>query len=130
MTWNLNVADFVGAVESEHKNLMKAVAVRLLDILVHESPRDTGTYANNHHVSFNAPDARYTIRDRGNQGEVVSFFGGDQRAKVLGQPNDTTHTIYVQNNLPYAEYLEHGTDKMPAQNIYAKSVQIVKSEYS
>lgn len=129
MTFASELLGFVNVVESEHNNLMKAVAIRFLDIVVHESPRDTGTYANNHHVSFNSPDARYVIADRGNQAQVIQAFDGDQRAKVINYQNPLT-TIFIQNNLPYAEYLEHGTDKMAAQNIYSKSLQIVKAEYN
>ena len=128
MAWDFDIRRFANRVAVDHDQLTRAVAVRLLHILTEESPRDTGTYANNHHVSFNSPDVRYKIADKGNQQEVINFFGGNQEAKVYAQPR--FNTVYVQNNLPYAEYLENGTDKMAAQNIYSISIQKLKAEYS
>lgn len=127
MSWNINLAQFATDVAISHEQKVKAVAITCLRHLVNESPRDTGTYANNHHISFDNPDPRYVERDRGNQNEVISFFGGDPTTKIATGQN--FHTIYIQNNLPYAEYLEHGTDKMPPQNIYAKAIQATKAEY-
>lgn len=128
MSWDFDIRQFANRVRVDHDQLTRAVAVRLLRILVEESPRDTGTYANNHHVSFNAPDVRYKTADKGNQREVINFFGGDQTVKINNQP--AISTVYIQNNLPYAEYLENGTDKMAAQNIYSISIQKLKAEYS
>ena len=128
MAWDIDLRKFAKQVAEDHKTQMRVVAFAIHRKLVEESPRDTGTYANNHHVSFDAPDPRYIEREGGLQVEVQAFFGGDQGAKILNQKN--FHTIYLQNNLPYAEYLENGTDKMAAQNIYAIAIQKTKTEYS
>ena len=128
MAWNIDLRQFAKQVEADHKTQMRVVGFALLRKLVELSPRDTGTYANNHHVSFDAPDPRYIEREGGLQSEVQAFFGGDQEAKILNQKN--FHTIYLQNNLPYAEYLEYGTDKMAARNVYSLAIQQIKAEYN
>lgn len=121
--WNITVGGIISNIRQQHKELMRATAINIHRHIVLDSPVDTGTYRNNHHISFNTPDPRYKLND-GGVNEVVAFFGGDQQTLLRNADLTNVQTIYIQNNVPYAEYLEYGTDKMPALNIYSRGIQI------
>lgn len=99
--------------QDEAALFLKKVAFDALAGVLEKSPVDTGRFKANWRVGINAPD-RSTIVGRkdtspvGTPGRATSTFArvSTKLAKVKGGS-----TIYISNNLPYAQVLEDGSSQ-------------------
>lgn len=67
------------------------------------SPVDTGRYRNAHHYSIGSP----SYAEKGSQ--TINIQVGD------------FPTVYIQNNLPYCQRLEHGHSKQAPTGVYGNA---------
>ncbi|MDC9612128.1 hypothetical protein, partial [Pseudoalteromonas sp. GABNS16H] len=104
---------FRKVVEQRTKRLVSVYAFTFLESLDYLSPRLSGRYVSNHRYAEGSPDTSITD-DTG---------GIEYPSNYMSQPFPT---IYISNNLPYAEPLENGTDTMEPQNIYGQAHERVK----
>ncbi|MDO4223599.1 MAG: HK97 gp10 family phage protein, partial [Acinetobacter sp.] len=88
---------FINVVEQDLDKVYRQFALRVWNNLQVLSPVDTGRYRRNHHVSLHSPS--------------MAVDGGGGIELVMSLPQGQYPTIYIQNNLPYAERLEHGHSK-------------------
>lgn len=72
--------------------------------IVQKAPVDTGRFKGNWFVTINAPTNATTPEVDPNGAETIS----KGQAVLASYPDKTFPSIYVQNNLPYAERLENG----------------------
>lgn len=108
MSWKGKPTDFaLKVIESTEEKIRKTAADMLQGVIL-ASPVDTGQFRSNHRVSLNAPD-NGTNQSNGNTAPV-----GSLDSKVMNQGLNILKSakigglIYIQNNLPYAQRLEHG----------------------
>lgn len=113
---------FIDLIERDYHKKYKQVCHDVLGYLQMFSPIDKGNYMNNHHVSFDKPDPKYILKERDQQSEVIKFFGGDQNVKIDSMPANKTPIVYIQNNVPYAGYLEFGTTKFAPFAVFSRAV--------
>lgn len=121
--WDKDPAAFADTILKDFENKYKKVAKDIYFGIVTFTPVLTGSLKNNTHVSFNQQDIRHMFRDADKQEEVVKFFGGSQIAKIDSIPSGQFPVIYIQNNLPYADYVENGTSKMAPRSMFKLGFQ-------
>lgn len=108
MSWKGKPTDFtLKVIESTEEKIRKTAADMLQGVIL-ASPVDTGQFRSNHRVSLNAPDTTEE-ESNGNTSPI-----GSMDSKVLNKGLNILKSakigglIYIQNNLPYAQRLEHG----------------------
>ena len=108
MSWKGKPTDFSLKVIESTEEKVKKIAADMLQGVIIASPVDTGQFRSNHRVSLNAPD-NSTEETNGNTAPI-----GSMDAKVMNRGLNILKSakigglIYIQNNLPYAQRLEHG----------------------
>lgn len=79
--------------------------------VVTASPVDSGTFRSNHRSSINSQDNSFD-NSTDNPATVIS------RGLLILNQSKLGDTVYIQNNLPYAERIEHGWSKQAEQGVY------------
>jgi len=90
------------AIEQELSKFVRAITLEVLRRLVLKSPVDTGLFRGNWNVGIGTPD----LSTR----EVIDKQGSETITRGLKQLTNIPAfvQIWVSNNLPYAEAIEHG----------------------
>ena len=89
-------------VEKDLLKLQKSIAIEILNRIVLLTPVDEGRARGNWLVSLGYPDSsEQDIYDESGRGTIVHGTGIIKGVKDLGY-------IYIQNNLPYIEFLNDG----------------------
>lgn len=96
----------------------------LLTRIIQRSPVDTGAFRGNHRVSVGAADGGVSnVTDKGGSSTLSAGISVAAAASALS-------TIYVQNNLPYAEALEYGHSQQAPQGIYRLALEDTKAHFN
>lgn len=128
--WSVPPSAFGNLILDELHDKYRAIGMDIHGEITKLAPTDTGTLKNNTHISIGQPDTRYIVRPREKQDEVKAFFGGDQTLKITAIPKGQFPTIYIQNNLPYAEAIENGHSKQSPQGFFALGFQAALVKHS
>lgn len=108
MSWQGRPSQFTLEVIKESETYIKKTAGDMLSAVIVGSPVDTGQFRSNHRVSLNHPDDT-NVKTNGNTAPI-----GIMDTQVLNDGLNVLKSaklgglIYIQNNLPYAQRLEHG----------------------
>lgn len=111
---------FIRALEEDFSKEVKRIAGMMLQAVITQSPVDTGAYRANHRVSVGFEDFTQDMGDVDKSGMQTLRVGV---GKIAGMP--TYGTLYIQNNLPYAEALENGHSGQAPAGVYGVSFNAV-----
>lgn len=112
---------FADDIMTDAHKLQRGMAITVLNNLQLLSPVLSGRYRANHTVSFGSPDYRYTENKDG----MSLAFGA-----ITGMADNELPTVYIQNNLPYAEALENGHSKQSPNGIYSLAYEGMVAAYT
>ncbi len=112
--WNIKPSDlFQRVVRARTKRLVSVYAFTFLESLDYLSPRLSGRYVGNHTYAEGSPD-----------------LSTDETSTSMNYPDNYMSgefpTIYISNNLPYAEVIENGRENREPQNVYGQARERVK----
>ena len=100
------------------------MALAMLQEIVLRSPVDTGRFRNNNIVSIVSPVYASTVETD------ASGAGAISRGAAAMSGLEPYTTVFIQNNLPYAQRLEDGHSKQaPPGGIYAASFHGVSQAF-
>lgn len=124
--WDLNLSDaFYELSEREMQKKKLEVITYLLTRIIQRSPVDSGAFRGNHRVSVGVIDeeSSKSVTDKTGNRTISAGISAASAAKALD-------SIYVQNNLPYAERLENGYSGQAPQGVYALSLMDAKAHFN
>lgn len=103
------VQDAIEALEHNVNDKIRAVWLQGLGNIITNAPVDEGRFKNNFFVDVGKPNPgiRYQTDESGSASTASLYSGMPEY--VIGK------TIYMTNNLPYAEWLEYGSQQHKGQ---------------
>jgi hypothetical protein len=125
MTTNLRdiAADlkaFEADVKAAHTEHIRAVGGELLELLVQSSPVDTGHFKANWQVSIGRPATGIVNSvDPGGAQTIARGTNVLRRVKAFD-------TVYLTNNVPYAQELEEGSLQRPPASMVKAAVAAIQ----
>lgn len=123
MTWKNKPTAFSMKIEADTSDRLKKITGDMLSGVVISSPVDTGQFRSNHRVSVNSPDNGY---DQSTDPQGMSTIARGNAAVMPARLGDT---VYIQNNLPYAERIEHGWSQQSPSGVYGITFASVSEKY-
>lgn len=123
MGWSKSLSGFAREVEQEQNKRLRAAALQAFQGVIERSPVDTGAFRGNNRVSVGSPDDGYDESATDATGDATQAEG----MQIIGRVNKAFDVIYVSNNLPYAERLEHGSSTQAPQGVYAVTFNNLKN---
>ena len=127
-----NIDNWKKAVEKKLEKVKRTFAFGLYNKIVEKTPVDTGRAKCNWNISINKQDSTtnngYTVKDLATRIR--------ENAGIVNEQGKAEDVIYISNNLPYIEALEHGHSQQApegmvkmtlvnAQNILNAAVEAV-----
>lgn len=103
ISWDFKPSQIKDDIDKELNDKINKFLMTCYNNVVALSPVDTGRYRNAHHFSINAPSY------------------AESGATSIKVPMGDYPTIYLQNNLPYAERIELGWSKQAPSGVYANA---------
>lgn len=117
MAWKgTRPSDFAGTISDAVGKKTRAAALQALAGVIERSPVDTGAFRGNNRVSAGTQDRGYDLEAADKSGAAALSAGSGVIASTRGAPFTV---IYIQNNLPYSEFLERGSSKQAPQGVFA-----------
>ena len=113
-------------------DLHREVVLFIFAAIVQRSPVDTGVYRGNHRVSVGTIDTAMGPDPKASNLPSA----GELLADATRAANDALTslapftTVYIQNNLPYAEPLEEGHSQQAPLGIYKLALADAEQEYT
>ncbi|GLX91848.1 hypothetical protein Pfra02_44160 [Pseudomonas fragi] len=123
-SWSLPPSLFADVVEEDLTKRVRTIALAMLQEIVLRSPVDTGRFRNNNIVSIVNPVYASTVETDASGAGTIS------RGAAAMSGLEPYTTVFIQNNLPYAQRLEDGHSKQaPPGGIYAASFHGVSQAF-
>lgn len=108
--------------ERHHAGLRK-LALDALRGIIFKSPVDTGRFRGNWNTSLGGADL--TVTESTDKGGNTTFMRGSQIVARV----DPFGTIFIANNLPYAEKLEEGSSKQAPAGMVAITIAEIEAAF-
>jgi hypothetical protein len=103
-----------------HRNTIRGTLLAFSRRVIRDTPVDTGRLMGNWQSTLNVPtDAQLPVRS---QSQAISEASASLARLQIG------NTFWLQNNLPYAAYVENGTEKMPPAGMLRKNLSLLMSK--
>ena len=123
-SWSVPPSLFADVVEEDLPKRVRTIALAMLQEIVLRSPVDTGRFRNNNIVSIVSPVYASTVETDASGAGTIS------RGAAAMSGLEPYTTVFIQNNLPYAQRLEDGHSKQaPPGGIYAASFHGVSQAF-
>lgn len=123
-SWSVPPSLFADVVEEDLTKRVRTIALAMLQEIVLRSPVDTGRFRNNNIVSVVSPVYASTVETDASGAGTIS------RGAAAMSGLEPYTTVFIQNNLPYAQRLEDGHSKQaPPGGIYAASFHGVSQAF-
>ena len=123
-SWSVPPRLFADVVEEDLTKRVRTIALEMLQEIVLRSPVDTGRFRNNNIVSIVSPVYASTVETDASGAGTIS------RGAAAMSGLEPYTTVFIQNNLPYAQRLEDGHSKQaPPGGIYAASFHGVSQAF-
>ncbi|MDL4860801.1 hypothetical protein NPJ88_000490 [Halomonas elongata] len=129
--WSKSLAGFINQVEKDVVTLRNRIVGEALQMLQMGSPVQDGVYRGNHLVSVGSPDDSYDLDYQGSsapKGSVDQEAYKREIAKLALEFAPFT-TVYIQNNLPYAQKIEDGHSEQAGHGVYSVAVNNLEEKY-
>lgn len=123
-SWSVPPSLFADVVEEDLTKRVRTIALAMLQEIVLRSPVETGRFRNNNNVSIVSPVYASTVETDASGAGTIS------RGAAAMSGLEPYTTVFIQNNLPYAQRLEDGHSKQaPPGGIYAASFHGVSQAF-
>lgn len=123
-SWSVPPSLFADVVEEDLTKRVRTIALAMLQEIVLRSPVDTGRFRNNNIVSIVSPVYASTVETDASGAGTIS------RGAAAMSGLEPYTTVFIQNNLPYAQRLEDGHSKQaPPGGIYTASFHGVSQAF-
>ena len=123
-SWSVPPSLFADVVEEDLTKRVRTIALAMLQEIVLRSPVDTGRFRNNNILSIVSPVYASTVETDASGAGTIS------RGAAAMSGLEPYTTVFIQNNLPYAQRLEDGHSKQaPPGGIYAASFHGVSQAF-
>jgi len=117
MGWTRKPTGFGNEVRDELSKQLRATSLQALSNVIDRSPVDTGAFRGNNIVSIGSADTSHDAGREDKSGASTLQAGSSKISSVSGP----FEQVFIQNNLPYAEALEHGHSGQAPQGVYGLS---------
>lgn len=125
MSWSKSPTGFGQHARDELTKQRNATALEVLTGVIERSPVRSGRFRGNNSVSVGSPDDSYDEDATDPTGQATLAQG----QAVIAGATTTFDIIYVQNSLPYSEFLEAGNSKQAPAGVYEVTINSI-SEFS
>lgn len=105
MSFKLDIQRFNAAVEDKANKVFRGVGLSMLSRVVMRTPVDTGRLKGNWQAEINAPSSGSSDEEDSAGGKTINKGYGKMKPAKFGD------SIYIVNNLPYAQAIEDGHGK-------------------
>lgn len=123
--FSLQIDRSLDLVDDEINDVVQVIGMYCLRGIVQKSPVDTGRFRGNWIVSTGSPDLR-TKAQTDKSGSASITNGAN---KISSFDFKKQSTIYIQNNLPYANRLENGWSKQAPKGMVSITVNNANQKY-
>ena len=121
-TFALNLAKQIEAAKEQAELVAKKITIELFSRVIEKSPVDTGRFRANWNCSIGSPDLSTS--------ESTDPSGSGAISKVTSTVVSYTlndQSVFLTNNLPYAERLENGWSKQAPNGMVRLSVMEIQN---
>lgn len=105
MTFSLDIKEFAEKTERNVNDVKQTVAIDLFGSIIKSSPVDTGRFRGNWNASIGSPDLSVS-----ESADVSGQSSTSEMTKTI-TTSTVNDSLFMSNNLPYAERLEYGWSK-------------------
>lgn len=105
MTFSLDIKEFAEKTERNVNDVKQTVAIDLFGSIIKGSPVDTGRFRGNWNASIGSPDLSVS-----ESADVSGQSSTSEMTKTI-TTSTVNDSLFMSNNLPYAERLEYGWSK-------------------
>ena len=123
--FSLQIDRSLDLVDDEINDVIQVIGMYCLRGIVQKSPVDTGRFRGNWIVSTGSPDLR-TKAQTDKSGSASINEGAN---KISSFDFKKQSTVYIQNNLPYANRLENGWSKQAPKGMVSITVNNANQKY-
>ena len=103
-----------------HRNVIRGTLLSFTRRVVRDTPVDTGRLRGNWQSTLNVPsNDQLGVRS---QSQAISEASSALARLQIG------NTFWLQNNLPYAAFVENGTEKMPPAGMLRRNLSLLMSK--
>lgn len=126
------VKEFTDELDSswvEIKNNGKEIAYEALRLVQVGSPKDKGRFQASHVLTINHTDESEEAVDGLSEGEYANIMNTslqDGLDKLISHGIEDGDTIYIQNNLSYAEAIEEGHSQQAPSGLYSVTMEYMR----
>lgn len=131
-----SIRKFKGTVEDATVVLHKRVALDLLRFTAKKTPVDSGLLRANWNLGLNAPIKKIrgkTTKRKDGSKSLSGVTGNLGSYKKIANSNISRlklgDTVFMNNPVKYAAYVEFGTDSTPPRAMLSRSIEEVKVKY-
>ncbi len=121
-TFALNLAKQIEAAKDQAELVAKKITIELFSRVIEKSPVDTGRFRANWNCSISSPDLSTS--------ESTDPSGSGAISKVTSTVVSYTlndQSVFLTNNLPYADRLENGWSKQAPNGMVRLSVMEIQN---
>jgi hypothetical protein len=132
-TFAADISTFVKTTKVKQTKVIRKLAFDAFAGVIMMSPVDTGRFRGNWRISIGTPDL--TTIDMGKE-DAELFHGAamlpDELAKLNAAINKAEwgDTVWITNNVVYAEKLEHGHSKQAPAGVLLITFERIKADFS
>lgn len=123
--FSLQIDRSLDLLDDEINDVIQVIGTYCLRGIVQKSPVDTGRFRGNWIVSNNTPDMSTKTQTDKSGSRVIN----EGTTKISTFDYKTQSTIYIQNNLPYANRLENGWSKQAPKGMVSITVNNANQKY-
>lgn len=121
-SWNVDPQKFIQVAENDLTDMVKTISLDAFGMLIRMSPVDTGAFRGNHRLTIGQASDSYDTSSTGTTNQTEA----QARIAALNVPFTT---VYIQNNLPYANRLENGWSQQAPTGVYANTFNSISQKY-
>jgi hypothetical protein len=121
-TFALNLAKQIKAANDKAESIVKVTMIELFNRVIQKSPVDTGRFRANWNCSIGSPDLSTS--------ESIDPSGSGAISKATSTVVSYTlngQSVFLTNNLPYADRLENGWSKQAPNGMVRLSVMEIQN---
>jgi len=123
--FSLQIDHSLDLLDDEINDVVQVIGMYCLRGIVQKSPVDTGRFRGNWIVSNNTPDMSTKTQTDKSGSRVIN----EGTTKISTFDYKAQSTIYIQNNLPYANRLENGWSKQAPKGMVSITVNNANQKY-
>lgn len=125
MTFAVDISKFIDKAKGQEQVVVRKICLELFNKVILKSPVDTGRFRANWNAAINYPDNSVSNSlDKTGIGTIA------KNNAIISNFNVNDSSIYLTNNLPYAQRLEYGYSKQAPQGMARLSVMEIASKYA